>query len=104
MSATYTKLKDGSWGIRSTSAVQAGDQVTVTKKSGESKTETVGRVLWTGNGVWLCTVQQTSNGRASGGRRYGGGETKRCWECGCTFTYADCKRGGGDWGEGYCGC
>ena len=38
-------------------------------------------------------------------------ETKRCTparsrECGCEFTYADCKRNGGDWNEngGYCGC
>jgi hypothetical protein len=33
-------------------------------------------------------------------------EKRRCWECGCEFTYADCKRNGGDWNEngGYCGC
>ena len=33
-------------------------------------------------------------------------ETKRCWECGCEFTYAECRRNGGDWNEngGYCGC
>ena len=33
-------------------------------------------------------------------------ETKRCWECGMEFTYAECKRNGGDWNEngGYCGC
>lgn len=33
-------------------------------------------------------------------------ETRTCWECGCTFTYAECRRNGGDWNEngGYCGC
>lgn len=30
--------------------------------------------------------------------------TKQCWECGCRFTYADAKSGGGDWSESYCGC
>ena len=31
-------------------------------------------------------------------------QTKQCWECGGTFTYADCRRQGGDWQDGYCGC
>lgn len=33
-------------------------------------------------------------------------EKRRCWECGREFTYAECKRDGGDWNEngGYCGC
>jgi hypothetical protein len=33
-------------------------------------------------------------------------QTKRCWECGREFTYAECKRNSGDWNEngGYCGC
>lgn len=31
-------------------------------------------------------------------------ETKQCWECGGTFTYAECKRNGGDWNDDYCGC
>lgn len=29
---------------------------------------------------------------------------KRCWECGCEFTYADAKRNEGDWSDSYCGC
>jgi hypothetical protein len=33
-----------------------------------------------------------------------GGETKRCWECGNTFTYADAKANNGDWKDSYCGC
>ena len=31
-------------------------------------------------------------------------QTKRCWECGGTFTYADAKRNDGDWQDSYCGC
>lgn len=31
-------------------------------------------------------------------------ETRRCWECGCTFTRTDARRNGGDWADSYCGC
>lgn len=37
-------------------------------------------------------------------RSFSGGQTKRCWECGCSFTYGDAKRNGGDWSDSYCGC
>ena len=30
--------------------------------------------------------------------------TKRCWECGRTFTYRDAKANDGDWNDDYCGC
>jgi hypothetical protein len=30
--------------------------------------------------------------------------TKRCWECGCEFTFGQAKRNDGDWGDSYCGC
>lgn len=32
------------------------------------------------------------------------GPTKRCWECGCSFSYSECKKNGGDWSDSYCGC
>jgi hypothetical protein len=54
--ATYTKLKSGEWGIRSTSTLVEGQQVIVTKKSGQAKTETVAKVIWRGNGVTLATI------------------------------------------------
>lgn len=31
-------------------------------------------------------------------------EKKRCWECGCEFTYAECRANDGDWSDSYCGC
>lgn len=55
MNATYTKLKDGSWGLRG-AGLTAGARVTVTTKAGVTKTETVGRVLWTGNGISIATI------------------------------------------------
>ena len=45
---TYTKLRDCTWGVRVSGAAQVGQLVTVTKRSGERKTETVAAVLWTG--------------------------------------------------------
>lgn len=30
--------------------------------------------------------------------------TQVCWECGCSFTYRECRHNDGDWKEGYCGC
>lgn len=84
--ATYTKLRDGSWGIRATAAVSPGSLVTVTKKSGESKSETVDRIVWSGNGVWLCSIRKTAAERTgcscgslvNGGNAFG---RKNCWTC-----------------------
>jgi len=67
---TYTKLRNGSWGVRVQGSVSAGQTVTVAKRDGSTKTETVGRVLWTGQGVSLCSIAQshrsTSTRRGSG--------------------------------------
>ena len=30
--------------------------------------------------------------------------TKRCWECGCEFTFSQAKKNGGEWRDSYCGC
>lgn len=33
-----------------------------------------------------------------------GEATQVCWECGCSFTYRECKANDGEWNESYCGC
>jgi len=33
-----------------------------------------------------------------------GAERRKCWECGCEFTWADAANAGGEWAESYCGC
>jgi hypothetical protein len=66
MQASYTKLKSGDWGIRAEGSLAQGDRVTVTKKSGETKTEVVGQVVWTGNGVTLCTIAHQDGQRGQG--------------------------------------
>lgn len=54
---TYSKLRDDSWGIRCASEVKPGDVVLVEKRDGTKKNETVKAVVWSGNGVWLCSVE-----------------------------------------------
>ena len=69
--ATYTKLKSGEWGVRVNGSIRTGDKVTVVKKSGASKVETVARVLWTGNGVSVCSIaQRASDSRTSVERKH----------------------------------
>lgn len=106
MSATYTKLRDGSWGIKVQGSAKAGQAITVTKRDGGTKTETVEKVVWSGEGVAICSVVETrrASSSSSGGRRNAhsngsrppagmieceecGDYVKRgtrCWETGCT--------------------
>lgn len=43
----YAKLRSGDWGLRGpVELLIEGQVVTVTKKSGEEKSEVVGRVIW----------------------------------------------------------
>lgn len=85
--AGYTKLRDGSWGIRVPGAVADGDEITVVKRNGEAKLERVGRVLWQGEGVSLCTIAASAPKQAPAGRvRY---SRKRCWETGANCYSID---------------
>lgn len=65
--ATYTKLRSGDWGVRVQGTVSAGAKLTVTKKSGERKIETIAKVVWSGNGITLAAIGT----RSGGGARYG---------------------------------
>lgn len=78
--ATFAKLKSGEWGLRGTpEELQAGRTVQVTKRSGETQLCTVGKVLWTGNGVALATISGAGDVRSGRQRRAGGAV---CAECG----------------------
>lgn len=59
MSASYTKLKSGEWGVRIEGTAQQGQQVIVKKKDGTTKTETITQIVWSGNGITLCAIGQT---------------------------------------------
>lgn len=78
MQNSYTKLKDGTWGLRIFGPVSPGCTVEVATKAGAHKVETVGRVIWTGSGVALCTIVQGSNRTASTGRKTGGSRRTGC--------------------------
>lgn len=69
--ATYTKLRDGSWGIRvSLGAVRAGASFLVRKASGETKTETVSRVIWHDATTSICSIERAPAGRNSTERTF----------------------------------
>ena len=57
---SWSKLKDGSWGVRSSTALTEGGAVTVCRKDGSRSTATVGRKVWSGNGVWLYATAPTA--------------------------------------------
>jgi hypothetical protein len=52
---TYSKLPDGSWGIRGTNLVP-GAVVAVAKRDGTTKHETIDRIVRQGNGLQWATV------------------------------------------------
>lgn len=55
--ATFKKLKDGSWGLLVNSgSVRPGDDVLTVTKAGKREVKTVGKVVWSGNGVSICTI------------------------------------------------
>lgn len=96
MTATYTKLRDGSWGVRAAGKVVAGQTITVAKRDGSTKTETVDRVLWSGDGVTLASIAKRSPQQGYGryNRPYGsaapvagysrhctGRDGCRCFDC-----------------------
>lgn len=92
--ATFKKLRDGSWGIQGHGLV-AGNTVTVTKRSGETTTGTVGRVLFTAaDGFQIATFTARTAARpARRTNRWGEIECAECgdfvkpgtvcWETGC---------------------
>ena len=72
MANTYAKLKSGNWGVRIPNEdAKEGQTVTVTKKDGTTKQETIAKVVFRGNGICLCAIAPKDD---SGG--------ERCAECG----------------------
>ena len=72
MSASYTRLRNGAWGLRvqGETPIQ-GDQISVTKKDGSTKEETIYRIIWSGadsNGeaVSLCALSWGAKSRQGG--------------------------------------
>ena len=88
---TWTKLRDGSWGLRSDAALESGATVTVTKKNGTSSPATVGnRIASDGATWWLYTVaaapkaaksdESSSRGRGCSHCRQTASRNTQIWE------------------------
>ena len=92
-SATWAKLKDGSWGVRVTSQSGAGQSIQVTKKSGEKSTVMLVQLIWTDNAtVCLYSVGAAKTGLGSATKTWGSSSSskyrvqgKECAECGETI-------------------
>lgn len=83
MSASYTKLRDGSWGVRVQASQPPSGSINVTTKAGKVKSETVHKVLWSADGIHLCSVKmakKTSPECPRCGEELTPGTP--CWECG----------------------
>lgn len=71
---TYTKLKNGDWGIRVIGSAQPQSKVTVQTKSGASKQETVDKILWmgtdkhSGKKISLCSIVRAGSTDSYGNR------------------------------------
>jgi len=62
---SYKKLSDASWGISGRN-LTVGQTVTVTKRSGETKSETVAAIVWRGsNGLCYASIVTTGAPRSS---------------------------------------
>jgi hypothetical protein len=76
MTATYTKLRNGDWGLRLLGdGAVPGTTVTVTRKDGSTRTEQVGKLLWVGDGAALATIARSAHSDSTG-------KGRRCVECG----------------------
>jgi hypothetical protein len=88
--ASFTKMKDGSWGLRIQGTAKAGQSIAVQKRDGGSKTVEIGRVVWTGNGISLATISgsgstQRATARPARASRYSADRApggRKCSYCG----------------------
>ncbi len=55
---SYSKLKNGDWGVRLEGSAQPGQIINVTTKSGQVKPEKLGRKIWEGDGVQLYAIDK----------------------------------------------
>ncbi len=83
--ASPTKLRSGEWGAKVKGTVTPGDAIHITTKAGKSWTATVGKVVWSGEGVAIVTTRSTD--RPGNGRRRTRGTWTGCY-CGSVEEFA----------------
>lgn len=87
--ATWTKLRDGSWGVRG-KGLATGEETIVEKRDGSRQAVIVGRILWTGDdGTQIATAARSVASVVGSGHRSG----RRC-DCsdGCCDRGCRCDR------------
>ncbi len=72
-SGTYTRLRDGSWGVRANGPVKVGETVDVVRKDGRTNPEQVARVVWTDGAVSICSIVRGRDDGAATVRRSSNG-------------------------------
>lgn len=93
---TFTKLRDGSWGVRGHDLVE-GQRVTVTKKSGGTSTGTVGAVLFTAeDGITIARFEAERAYARRPAQRWGGG-CHTDGNCSSLCNPSSCPCGDGSW-------
>ncbi len=56
----FARLRTGDWGVRSTTALEAGQRIVARTAAGRDVPLTVVRVVWTDNVAWLAEVSRVS--------------------------------------------
>lgn len=57
LEARFKLLRSGAWGVVVNSeSVRRGDEVTATRRNGETSVETIEKVIWRGNGEAICAI------------------------------------------------
>ena len=89
---TYTKLQSGDWGVLCDSRPNIGDVVTVTKRDGTTKTETIAQVFTRGD-KFACAIQTNLGGPCANCDRYANHRQRRTDSSGLTGDVCDrCAR------------
>ena len=91
MAISFSKLKNGQWGIRGT-GIKIGVANSVTKRDGSTTTAVASRILWTGeDGTQIAEIGNTSH---STKRRGGCDCTDDCCSRGCRCeAHCNCRGG-----------
>jgi hypothetical protein len=74
ITASPTKLRDGTWGARVAGPAAEGDTITITTRAGKTWQAEIERVLWTGDGVSICataSIDRPAHQASRPSRRYG---------------------------------
>jgi hypothetical protein len=93
LTASPAKLRDGSWGARVQGAAKSGDTVTIRASSGKAWDARIAKVLWTGDGVSLCSTTSLDRGTSSRSSGRGRGTWTGC-SCGSVEEFgkrSDCE-------------